>query len=336
MGNISIFNYEAFYLDYLEGNLSEKDAALLMAFLEAHPELKIEEESLPVLEMETETLDRKFKADLKQINFNETLINNENIEQFFIADLEGLLSIDKKRELEQFADQDATFLRTQKIYASTVLVADQDIVYSDKNSLKQSKRIVLWPYISIAAAASVALMFFFMNPSAPANIATHNAIKKPVTIKKVVPQILKEESEKRKEEMGTKINEVEFKSNSIPVNALQNNKQDVAVNERLVARPKVNKLLPRKIKELDSPKSNNSIIENSNSGNTLANVSNEPEDDYNVLGFTEMNNPIKPITNRLATAVNQEVDFRTAKANEKQSGGFFIKVGKLEISHRKF
>ena len=47
-----------------------------------------------------------------------------------------------------------------------------------------------------------------------------------------------------------------------------------------------------------------------------------------------MNNPISPITNRLANVVKQEVDFRTAKATEKRSGGFYLKIGKLEISHR--
>jgi hypothetical protein len=61
-----------------------------------------------------------------------------------------------------------------------------------------------------------------------------------------------------------------------------------------------------------------------------------PVDDYTVLGFDDMKNPIKPITNRLADVVKQEVDFRTAKPTEKRSGGFYVKIGKFELSHKKF
>jgi len=41
MEHISIFNYEAFYLDFLEGTLSEEDTALFLKFMEEHPELRL-------------------------------------------------------------------------------------------------------------------------------------------------------------------------------------------------------------------------------------------------------------------------------------------------------
>jgi hypothetical protein len=53
------------------------------------------------------------------------------------------------------------------------------------------------------------------------------------------------------------------------------------------------------------------------------------------MGFQDMKNPIKPITNRLGDAVKKEVDFRTAKTTSERSGGFYFKIGKLEVSHRK-
>jgi hypothetical protein len=59
------------------------------------------------------------------------------------------------------------------------------------------------------------------------------------------------------------------------------------------------------------------------------------KNDYTVLGVQDMNNPIKPITNRIGDLVKQDVDFRTAKATEKNSGGFYIKIGKFELSHKK-
>lgn len=48
----------------------------------------------------------------------------------------------------------------------------------------------------------------------------------------------------------------------------------------------------------------------------------------------EMKNPITPLTNKLSSTLNTAVDFRTAKATKKKSGGFFLKIGKLEISHQ--
>ena len=76
------------------------------------------------------------------------------------------------------------------------------------------------------------------------------------------------------------------------------------------------------------------IIENKMAYTHVDQRVNEEPSDYTILGFNDMNNPISPITNRLANVVKQEVDFRTAKATAKRSGGFYLKIGKLEISHR--
>ena len=59
------------------------------------------------------------------------------------------------------------------------------------------------------------------------------------------------------------------------------------------------------------------------------------EDSYTNLGFNQMQNPIIPITSKLSELVKKDVDFRTAKATSKHSGGFYIKIGKLVISHTK-
>jgi hypothetical protein len=48
-----------------------------------------------------------------------------------------------------------------------------------------------------------------------------------------------------------------------------------------------------------------------------------------------MSNPIKPITKKIAEVTNEEIDFRSAKPSKKNSGGFFLKIGSLEISHKK-
>jgi hypothetical protein len=96
--------------------------------------------------------------------------------------------------------------------------------------------------------------------------------------------------------------------------------------------PEVNHLAMKKLMEISVDETENEI-ENQpivyaiNSSKHSVVVSNN--------SFQDMNNPIKPITNRLSDVVKQEVDFRMAKATEKTPGGFYLKIGKLEISHRK-
>lgn len=49
---------------------------------------------------------------------------------------------------------------------------------------------------------------------------------------------------------------------------------------------------------------------------------------------SNMKNPIPLITNTLSEKTKTPVDFQTGKATETQKGGFFVKIGKFEISHK--
>jgi len=110
-------------------------------------------------------LDQSFKDNLKQLSFKETPISVNNVEQFLIAQTEGLLSEHKNAELNVFLAQDPSLLHAQRVYAHTKLTADLSLVYADKSSLKQAQRVALWPILSLAAAARVAIFFFVQTPS---------------------------------------------------------------------------------------------------------------------------------------------------------------------------
>ena len=51
-------------------------------------------------------------------------------------------------------------------------------------------------------------------------------------------------------------------------------------------------------------------------------------------GSSNMKNPIPIITNTISEKTNTPVDFKTGKATETEKGGFFLKIGKFEISHK--
>lgn len=336
MEKISIFNYEAFYLDFLEGNLSEEDSLLLLKFLEQHPELKVEDDMLVTLDDEALQLDAQFKADLKQISFDETGITSQNVEKFLIAETEGLLSYQKQDELNQIVGKDASLIQLRKLYSSTRLIADKSIVFANKKDLKQNKRIVLWPYLTLAAA-TIAILLFFWNATTNMVETTgesNTAINKTPTTKDKQNKPLnpiKETpngSENNYKEQRAPINEM-VEENPIVVAEIEKSRINRTVN------PVVNGLNRKQIKPLNQSNKELEIIEN----NLVAQVTPrtfEKEDEYTMLGFNDMNNPIKPITSRLGDVVKQEVDFRAAKATKNQSGGFYLKIGKLEISKRKY
>lgn len=326
MERISIFNYEAFYLDYLEGNLSEEDAALLLDFFDHHPELRLEEEMLPSFETNLPTLDQDFKAGLKQVDLVQDPITAENAETFIIAETEGLLSPDRSTELSDLLKDRKELQDLRKIYAAARLKPDLFIQYADKSGLKRKGTIVLWPYISFAVAASVAAFFFFIQPATELPIGKNN-----VEFAENDPTDLYGQ--------GKDPGKVTESPQSIPNNAGTSVYQVAAVNETSSGVNKtprsysVSNLEKKGAAPLQLDAIDLEIIENTVAQNTYD--ERHQHTDYAILGINDMNNPIKPVTNRLSDAIKQEVDFRTAKTTEKNSGGFYLKIGKFELSHKK-
>lgn len=335
MEKISIFNYEAFYLDFLEGNLSESDTALLLDFLEAHPELKVDDLTMPSLQQVEKELDLSFKAGLKKEEAI-TWINESNIDHYLISELEGQLNSQEQHELTSYLSKNPGAQKQRKLYASTKLVSDRSIIYTDKKALKKGT-FVLWPYISLAAAASVALLIYISvvdgNKGGNQVQIAKDQKELPKEIKKKHPEIETKGSESNSVQAPAeptypleKVNDRDLQAN---IEWVQPNVTQKAPNTNL-------KKLPLKgVSKFITKEHVYDVQENQvasvNSVNTSA-----TKEDYAMIGFDEMNNPVAPITNRIGDIIKQDVDFRSAKPTEQKSGGFRIKIGKFEISHREF
>jgi hypothetical protein len=101
---INSTNYEAFYLDYLEGNLSDEAMAAFEAFLLEHPELAIDDLSLFTLEPQAEpVMDPVRKLALKQ-GIDMSDLNAGSIDFFLIARQEGLLNDEQKAQLNHWLE----------------------------------------------------------------------------------------------------------------------------------------------------------------------------------------------------------------------------------------
>ena len=155
MEKISIFNYEAYYLDYLEGNLSKEDTAMFLAFLEEYPECKMDGDEMPVLSDE-DAPSYKFKNNLKQVDSDDA-ITLANVDHFLIEATEGIITEEKKKELASFIQvNDLSY--DEKLAGAVYYTPDKATVYKDKAGLKQKEALVLWPYISTVAAACIIIL----------------------------------------------------------------------------------------------------------------------------------------------------------------------------------
>lgn len=322
MEKISIFNYEAFYLDYLEGNLNEEDTRSLMAFLEAHPECKMDESldlsPLPVVEEATYS----GKSDLYMVD-EKGPIDLSNVEFFMIAASENELSQAKQLELMAFIDANSLqerFAGFQSVYFE----ADQNLTYANKAALKQEARIVapMWYWVAAAAAVIVFVFLVVLPASSPFEEKQHIS-KKEDAQKEVNPEPQEQNNDDLEQEEGALPQFVP--SLEKPRNIAQ--KQDGS---------RKNKRDQQDVEGLNTQRAG--IISVGNMNDELRPISpslvQEPKQDDRIMAKnnSDMYNPIEPITSAIANKTNTQVDFQKTKA-ESERKGFKFKVGKFEVSH---
>lgn len=131
--NINKNNYEAFFLDYHEGNLSPQQVADLLLFIEQHPELREEFESFENL-----TLNDLTSVSFEDKSILKKEITIQNKEDYFIRSIENTLNPAEKNLLNDFIKQHPQFLTDLELFQKTKLAADPSIVFENKDSLKRN------------------------------------------------------------------------------------------------------------------------------------------------------------------------------------------------------
>lgn len=163
---ITLNNYEIYFLDHFDGNLSEEDERELVLFLEDNLELKEEFNSFSSINLAEEEIVFTKKSSLKK---NKILVfgslNEENYEDSFIAYFEGDLSDDKKLEVEKFIEINPS-LKAEFELHNKLFLNKEEVIFADKVQLK--KKIVIFPWqfkTMMATAASIVLLisiFWFL------------------------------------------------------------------------------------------------------------------------------------------------------------------------------
>ncbi len=178
MADINKHNYEAYWLDFLEGNLNADDAQALQAFFMQHPEIKPEAFNVDEFSLNPESIAFENKSALQR---------DENIPELSVQDalliglLENTLSGKQKTEAETLIQTNRHAAEDYKLYQQTRLIANTDICYQGKHTLKRKiiTRAFLIKYVSVAAVflgLVLGLVFLRLTPQSD-NLANNTQPK---------------------------------------------------------------------------------------------------------------------------------------------------------------
>lgn len=152
-------NYQAYFLDYIEGNLPPKETDSLLSFLEENPELKSEFSDYEEITISPQQI--KFpKEKIYQVDYVNDTITKDNFEKFTVAFLEGELSENKTEEFSYFVSESVDLKNELSLFEQTKLKPDLRIIYPKKSNLKR-KVSVLPLFYRVSMAAAILLFFYF-------------------------------------------------------------------------------------------------------------------------------------------------------------------------------
>lgn len=361
MSKINTSNYEAYFIDHLEGNLSESDTILLMQFLNQYPELKNELEEFEVVKVNDAptTLEESFKSQL--LKEEETALSR--LDYLLIAELEGQLSPEETRELNRLEKADSNLQNEKRLFAKTVLKSSESLVFFGKEQLKHKGNvIVLYQRVAAIAAILIAALFF-----------GQTLIKDPL-YKPEMASITKTEAIVNEDSETTFPNLV-IEETAVPKTQIEQLNKEKPVNQKYFAELKSNEVQPSKeedeffpseIAEVSTPLTESNtdeaenihstevntndqiedqIVENTNyeiAENTTESQSNSSQKDFvPVSDFAKQRikeNLLKnktlseAIAAEIAKATNDKVTFDQVINKNGKREKFAINIGKLKIS----
>ncbi len=172
-------NYEAFFLDYVEGRLAKEQKEMLHRFLKFNPDLTNEFDELRTFNSHgliPEQVDFPRKEMLKKKFPSETdAVSGVNFDLYCIAYLENDLSAKQRDLFESYLAEHPEKEPQFTAYKSTFL-KQETITFPQKERLKQKRKLIFDRRILVplAAAAAVAVFIIFSvpEPEIPVEIAS--------------------------------------------------------------------------------------------------------------------------------------------------------------------
>lgn len=309
--NINRYNYEEFFLLYVDNELTKEERAEVETFVQENPDL---EEELLMLKQSSLRPDMNIHFPGKSSLMKPEaagLVNETNYEEFFLLYVDDELETILRKEVEQFAASKPQYQTELNLLLQTRIEPQTSIVFPDKSLLykEESERkpvvIVWWRVAAIAAMLLIALGIFWINnreQTVPGTIAVNEKQNDQPAVTNQAPQTInKEEAQDEKmatvdrkepvnnhEFAGTK--KVERKDNIAPKGTEENIQQQLAMNTTVPEPVVDNAIQPEatnNVARVDYSQNISTTLEKANvnnrvrvmaAANVLPNVSDEPDD----------------------------------------------------------
>lgn len=134
MNLINFSNYEAWQLDYAEGNLSAEDTAELLLFMEQHPELQIDVDNLMNFTLPSDEI---ISADFKNQLHKDEVAFKERFENLCIAFYDKTITAAKKNELDFILNQNPHWIKEFHAFTHTYIQQESELEFTAKSALKK-------------------------------------------------------------------------------------------------------------------------------------------------------------------------------------------------------
>lgn len=132
MEKITLHNYEAYLLDFSEGNLNSDEMNALKTFIAFHPELAIDLHDLSLPSLSETDVQAEFKNSLKRTT---KFVSDEDLFNY----LEGNLSPKQLAEMDANFAENPQLLKELESFQRTILSADKTLVYAERSKLLKNE-----------------------------------------------------------------------------------------------------------------------------------------------------------------------------------------------------
>jgi len=333
MERIDLHNYEAFFLDHLEGNLSEEGQAELSMFLSENPQLAAELEEmgdisdLSLIGSEA-TLNKEFlKAD-------PSVISALTVDDWMIDSVEGNLDETQQAALDAYVSQNG-LQSSFRVYQNTILNPDKSVTFGSTTELKRKDGLVIPFYAKwMAAAAVILLIANTVDFSSTEDVMTNNEVV-------LAESILDKKSNVNAE--TRKLNQI------IEDNSTVENPYVIREDENLVDVVIPGEIVKDTIDDLkiDIYKEDPIVnyvpdLDTSSSPKIIPKIILEEDPNTAVVEIPTKENevvteePFKVLTNRTGNLLNREITFtRDRKKETDEYVAYHFKIGRFEFDRKK-
>lgn len=167
MININRNNYEEYFIDYLDGNLSHSDKEIFLLFLDQNPDLKDELEMFEQNCLVADEVIYKGKESLKK----QAILSDKRdiFDELCISALEGDLTDNEFQYFDALLEGNEEKQKTYNIYKLTKIEPDKAVVFENKQKLKRGEANVFrrfgFTITSVAASIIVLIVLYLFIPN---------------------------------------------------------------------------------------------------------------------------------------------------------------------------